>query len=180
MKIILAIFIAVISLVTQPENTHAQELTVKSIQDDLKVKSPRKVVSSLYNDREKWNILLRNIVSGDIEWLKIAVSLHKGSDAHASESLCLATGEALEHNPENVFKLTLDGFRIYEICSGIDVDDIRYDLYELSIEGINKRIKKVSAIKDKNLQDKCNECLRYLSEDKKHVARFYQVDKTSP
>ena len=71
MKIILAIFIAVISLVTQPENTHAQELTVKSIQDDLKVKSPRKVVSSLYNDREKWNILLRNIVSGDIEWLKI-------------------------------------------------------------------------------------------------------------
>jgi hypothetical protein len=36
------------------------------------------------------------------------------------------------HNPENVFKFTLDSFKIYEICSGIDVDDIRYDFYELS------------------------------------------------
>ena len=60
MKIMLAIFIAVICLVTQPENLHAQELTVKSVQNDLKVEGPRKVVSSLYSDRDKWNECLRN------------------------------------------------------------------------------------------------------------------------
>ena len=70
----------------------------------------------------------------------------------------------------------MDCFEIYEICGGIDVDDLRYDSYELSIEAINKRIQKVSAIEDKNLKDECNECLKYLSELKKHVARFYQVE----
>lgn len=174
MKIILSIFIAVICLVIQPQSLHAQGLSVKSIQEDLKVKSPGKVVSSLYNDNDKWNILLRYIASGDIEWLKIAVSLKEGSDAGSSEMLSLAVGEALEHNPENVFKFALGSFKLNVICGGPDVDHIRYDSYELSIEAINKRIQKVSAIKDKNLMDKCNECLKYLSEAKKHVKRFYQ------
>lgn len=110
MKIILVIFIAVICLVTQSESLQAQELSVKSIQEDLKTKSPGKVVSSLYNDRNKWNILLRKIASGDIEWLKTAVSLREGSDAHASETLSLAVGEALEHKPENVFNYALGRF----------------------------------------------------------------------
>ena len=176
MKIIFAIFIAVICLVTQPASLQAQELSVKSIQEDLKVKSPKKVVSSLYNDRNKWNILLRKIASGDIEWLKIADILKEGSDAGSSEMLSLAVGEALEHNPENVFKFALESFEINVICGGPDVDDQRFDSYELSIEAINKRIKKVSAVEDKNLKDECNECLRHLSELKKHVAKYYQVD----
>ena len=98
-------------------------------------------------------------------------------DAGSSEMLSLAIAEALEHNPENVFKFTLNSFEINLICGGPDVDDQRYDSYDLSIKAINKRIKKVSSVKDKDLKEKCKECLRHLSEAKKPIGNFFQVNE---
>lgn len=91
--------------------------------------------------------------------------------------LSLAVGEALEHNPENVFRFALDSFEINVICGGPDVDDQKYDSYELSIKAINNRIQKVSSVEDISLKEKCNECLRHLSEAKKHIANFFQVNE---
>ena len=177
MKIIFTIFIIFMAVTIQTQNISAEELSSKSIQDNIKVLGARKVCASLYNDSDKWNILLRNIASGKEEWLKAAVSLKEGSDAGSSEMLSLAVGEALEHNPENVFKFALNSFEINVICGGPDVDDKRYDSYELSINAINNRIQRVSSVKDKSLKEKFNECLRHLSEAKKHVANFYQFNR---
>lgn len=179
MKIILAVFIIAINIIIQPKIL-AGELSAKAIQEDIKVLGPKKVCILLYNDEKKWYVLLRNIALGNEEWLKTAVNLKEGSAAGASEMLSLAVGEALQHNPENVFKFTLGNFKIYEICGGPDVDDIRYDSYELSIKAINKRIQKVSLVKNNNLRDKCNECLQYLLKAKNGVAKFYKVDEQSP
>ena len=165
------------AIAIQSQNTWAEELSAKAIQEDIKVLGAKKVCISLYDDEKKWYDLLRKIASGNEEWLKVAINLREGSDAGASEMLSLAVGEALEYNPENVFKFALNSFEINVICDGPDVDDKRYDSYELSIKAINKRIKKVSSVKDRNLQDKRNECLRLLSEAKKPIANFYQVNK---
>ncbi len=177
MKIIYTIFIIVIAITIHIQNVCAEELSAKVILEDIKDLGAKKVCISLYDDEKKWHDLLRNIASGDKEWLKVAFSLREGSDAGASEMLILAVGEALEHNPENVFKFTLDSFILNQICGGPDVDDIRYNSYELSIEAVNKRIEKVSSVKDENLKEKCDECLRHLSDAKKHIANFYQINK---
>lgn len=176
MKNILTI-LTIIAITIQTHNIGAEELSTKSIQKDIKVLGARKVYISLYDDVKKWHDLLRKIASGDEEWLKVAINLRDGSDAGASEMLSLAVGEALEHNPENVFKFALNSFEINVICGGPDVDDQRYDSYELAIKAINKRINKVSSVKGRNLKEKCNECLRHLSEAKKHIANFFQVNE---
>ncbi len=180
MKNIYTIFIIVMAITIQTYNIWAEELSAKSIQKDIKVLGSKKVCNSLYDDEKKWNRLLRNIASGDEKWLNVAVRLKEGSDAGSSEMLSLAVGEALEHNPENVFKLTLGNFDINIICGGPDIDNKRYDSYELSINAINKRIQKVSSVNEKNLQSKCKECLQHLSKAKNSIAKFYQVNDQSP
>lgn len=180
MKIIFTIIIIIMAITFQTHYIWAEELYAKSIMEDIKVIGPKKVCNTLYDDEENWNSLLRNIASGDKKWLKVAVSLKEGSDAGSSEMLSLAVGEALENNPENVLKIALERFEINVICGGPDVDDKRYDSYELSIKAINKRIKKVSSIKDKRLQDIRIECLRHLSDAKSGIAKFYQVDDQNP
>ena len=177
MKNFLTLFIIVMSLFIQPKGIWAEELSAKAIQEEIKVLGPKKVCNSLYDDKTKWNSLLKYISSGDEKWLKVAVNLREGLDAGASEMLSLAVGEALEHNPENVFKFALNSFEINVICGAPDVDDQRYDSYELAIKAINKRINKVSSVKGRNLKEKCNECLRHLSEAKKHIANFFQVNE---
>lgn len=180
MKIICTISIIVMTTIIQTHNIGAEGLSAKSIQEDILILGPKKVCNSLYGDEKKWISLLRNIASGDEKWLKVAVSLKEGSDAGSSEMLSLAVGEALEHNPENVFKFALDSFEINVICGDPDVDDKRYDSYKLSIEAINRRIQKVSSVNDKNLQPEYKKCLQHLSKAKNNIAKYYQVNEQSP
>lgn len=105
------------------------------------------IVSELYADHKAWHSVLQKIASGDESWLRVANALRAGTDAGASEMLTLAVGEALEHNPNNVFRIASKAFRVSAICGGPDVDDVRYNSYELSMNAINLRIDKVAAVK---------------------------------
>ncbi len=91
--------------------------------------------------------------------------------------LTLAVGEALENNPKNVIRIATKGYQLEMICIGPDVDDARYDSYDLAIKAIDKRIEKVASIKEKGIINQCNECIQSLMESKKGIASFYQVDK---
>ncbi len=133
------------------------------------------VVSELYDDHKAWHSVLQKIASGDASWLTVANALHPGTDAGASEMLTLAVGEALEHNPDNVFKIALKAFEVSAICRGADVDDVRYDSYELSMKAIDLRIDKVAAVKDPSLEKKCRECIHYLEESKKGISDYYGI-----
>jgi DNA-directed RNA polymerase subunit L len=179
MKFAHAVFIIAINITVLP-NVFAEELSAKDIEKEIKKSGPKEVCASLYEDVNKWYELQGNIASGNQEWLKIAGSLRAGSDAEASEMLSLSVGEALEHNPEDVFKHTLGSFTTSEICGAPDVEDVRYDSHERSIEAINRRVLKVSSVQDVNLLDERIECLQRLAEAREGLAELFQSDEQSP
>ncbi len=135
------------------------------------------VVSELFDCRKKWDFVLRQIATGDKSWLRASVALHPGSDAGASEMLTLSVGEAIEKQPENVFQIALGEFRLESICSGPDVDDIRFDSYEDSIRAIERRQKRLSMISDPNIQKLGKDCMRLLEDSKSRIAEFFGVTK---
>ncbi len=176
MKNIFAVFIIAINIIILP-NVLAEELSAKAIEKDIRKLGPKKVCMSLYDDLNKWYELQSNIIAGDKEWLKLAGRLHAGAEGSAGEMLSLSVGEALEQNPENVFKYTLGNFTIPEICGGPDTEDVRYNTYELVIGAIDKRMQKVSSVKEADLQEKREECLQYLSMAKIATAEMFQIDE---
>ena len=153
------------------------QLKPESLRQEIKSRGARAVVSKLYDDSNSWHFILTKIATGDRSWLEIAVALHPGSDAGSSEMLTLAVGEALEHNPINVFQIAPKAFQLSFICSGPDVDDHRYDSYEFSMKAINRRINKVAAVTNPALMNMGKECIRYLEESKKSIAQFYEAKK---
>ncbi len=179
MKTVLAVFIIAINIIILP-NISAEELSAKAIEEDIKKLGPKKVYIALYDDVNKWYELQGNIASGNDEWLKIAGSLRAGSDVEASKILSLSVGEALEHNPEGVFKHTLGSFKTSEICGAPDAEDVRYDSQERSLDAINKRILKVSSVQDANLLDERIECLQRLAEAREGLAELFQSNGQSP
>jgi len=172
----IAIFISSLSCATDTEQLHYQ-LTPKSIIHQVQSRGAEVVVSELYRDWNIWNSILKKIASADEDWLRTAVALRAGSDAGTSEMLELSVGEALENNPVNVFRVTLKAFQLNSICSGPDVDDFRYNSYELSIKAINQRIRKVSAVTDRTLESTCKKCIHHLEASKVEIARFYGIKK---
>jgi hypothetical protein len=144
---------------------------------EVKSRGARIIVWELYDDPKTWHSVLQRISSGDESWLRVANVLRPGTDAGTSEMLTLAVGEALEHNPNNVFRIASKAFEVSAICGSPDVDDVRYDSYELSMKAISLRIDKVAAIKDPSLEKMCKECIHYLEASKKGISDFYGIKK---
>ena len=161
----------------EDSNSIAYSSKPESIMLAIKSKGAEAVVNELYADWNVWTSVLRKIATGDESWLKIAVFLKPGTDAGASEMLVLAVGEALEHNPKSVFRITSKIFDLSFICSGPDIDDDRYHSYELSIKALDLRIKNIRTIKTKAFKKTCDECIKYLEASKKGIARFYGVEQ---
>ena len=137
------------------------------------------VVNDLFDQPKAWDYVLKNIAKGTEVWLKVAVALHPGSDAAPSEMLNIAVGEALENAPENVFRIALPDFRLNSICSGPDVDDARYNSYELSMKATKLRQDRISSISAPDLKDVGRKCIQLLEESKAWTAKFYGIhDKT--
>lgn len=173
-------FLIVILLLAFAQSTYAADsgsyyANPKQIIDAINKRGAKQIVFELYQDQKIWDSVLRKIGSGEEAWLKVATALRSGSDAGASEMLTLAVSEALEHKPAVVFKNALQTFELRDICSSPDVDDERYNSYELSIRSVNIRIDKVASIGNPDLKDLSNKCIQYLEESKEHLARFYGV-----
>ncbi len=172
-------FLVVSLLLTLPHPVFAAgagyHTNPKQIINEIDKRGAKQIVFELYQDQETWYSVLRKIGTGEESWLKVATALRSGSDAGASEMLTLAVGEALEHKPAVVFKIALQAFELRDICSSPDVDDERYNSYELSIRSVNIRIDKVAAITNQGMKDISNKCIQYLEDSKEHLARFYSV-----
>jgi hypothetical protein len=175
LTLLFATFIAFTSIPVREIAAADTQIDPKSILQEVKLKGARAVVSELYGTPKTWHATLERIASGDQSWLDVAVALHPGSDAGSSEMLNLAVGAALENNPAKVFQTTLKTFQLKSICSAPDVDDPKYDSYELSMKAINQRISKVSSITGETITDINKACIQYLEESKKGIAQFYQV-----
>ncbi len=151
----------------------------KEVIKETTTRSARVVVSELYSHPNEWKIVLRNIASGNKSWLKVAVALHPGSDAGSSEMLTLSVGEALENAPANVFKIALKEFQLDSVCGSPDVDDVRYNSYDLATKAISLRQEKVSTITDPKLRELGKKCIKMLEKSKSEIKRFYGVEKAT-
>ena len=157
---------------------HAESaLLANDVSTQISTVGAKSTLDLAYASEEKWEQLLAGIATGTKEWLIIANQLHLASDAGASEQLCFAVGEALEHNPDNVLALSLSEFGVRSVCSGPDVDDQRFNSYKLSMSAIDLRLKMLRAIKDNTLRKSRDSCIAILEEAKVGIAKFYGVEK---
>ena len=149
-------------------------LTPQSVLNSCSSIGAHATLQKLWNDQRQWSALLTGIATGTPSWLEVATTLHVVSDAGSSEQLGIAVGEALEHRPANVLALAIPNFLVDVVCSGPDVDDPRYDSYELSMAAIERRESKVRAVQKRSLGGLREKCLSELEEAKSDMARIYE------
>ncbi|MBI4689044.1 MAG: hypothetical protein HY754_02055 [Nitrospirae bacterium] len=147
----------------------------KSIMNKISNRGSHAIVSELYSCHKAWAFVLQKIATGTKSWLRVAVALHSGADAGTSEMLALSVGEALENSPDNVFLVTLKEFRVESICSGPDIDNVRYNSYELAMKAIKQRQNRILAISDHKLKNVGEKCMQILEKSKDGIARFYGI-----
>ena len=134
-------------------------------------------LDAMYEDGGEWRQVLSGIASGDRHWLRVAVELHPTSDAGPSRQLELATGEALEHHPGAVLEIAVPVIGIRSVCSGPDVDDKRYDSFELSTKAIERRKRMLRGVSGSGLVAVRNRCIQQLEASKAGIAKFYGVQR---
>jgi hypothetical protein len=149
-------------------------VTLRGVCDSIASVGARVTLQRLYKNKDQWENLLAGIATGAPGWLNAARQLRTVSDAGATEQIELAAGEALEHRPADVLSLIVDDFGIINVCGGPDVDDPRFDSYELSMAAIQRREGMLRAIQDDTLRQKRDACLAELGRAKADVARFYE------
>jgi len=154
-----------------------ESVTPTDVIDMIKSKGTDAALRSLYQDESRWLELLRGIATGKTQWLAVATKLRPASDAGASEQLALAVGEALANRAGNVLSIAVPGFTISSVCSGPDVDDKRFDSYRLAMAAIEKRERRVRAVKNERLAAIRDRCLTELEQAKLGVASFYAPPK---
>lgn len=128
----------------------------------------RSVYSSGY-----WQAFLKCVAGGDKRWVTIATSFRGVSDG-ATDELNSVIGEALGNQPEIVLTIAPPVFSLDEICSAPDVDDPRFNSYELSIKEIRHRKLALHKVHRKNLLKDVATCQKDLEEAKADAARFYK------
>ncbi|MBI4689535.1 MAG: hypothetical protein HY754_04620 [Nitrospirae bacterium] len=147
----------------------------KSIMNKISNRGSHAIVSELYSCHEAWDFVLQKIATATKSWLKVAVALHSGADAGTSEMLALSVGEALENSPEDVFRIVLKEFQLESICGGPDIDDVRYNNYELAMKAIKRRQDRISTLSNPKLKNVGKKCTQLLEKSKDGIARFYGI-----
>ena len=142
------------------------------------------VLNEIYQNKVVWGQILNAIAMGHSDWLDIASKLYDVSDAGTAEALTLSVGEAICNSPKEVLKLlaanpttTLlaknKSFNLIEVCSGVDIDDERYDGLDLALAEIAKRQQALSSVSDLLYKEKRDECIHALEASKSGILRFY-------
>ena len=159
-------------LLTAMNSSRTPALTVATATHIIREKGASGALRQFYEDDRQWPQLLHGIATGRTSWLDIANELQPASDAGARVQLQFAVGEALEHRPANVLRIALPIFGM-SVCGGPDVDDSRFDSYELSIRAIDKRKRTLAQVQSSSLHLVRDRCIQELESSKSGIARFY-------
>jgi len=144
------------------------------ISQQISAQGAKSAVQQIFEDKKKLAQVLAGISTGSRSWLAVANQLHSAADAGASEQLALSVGAALEYRPENALSIAASEFGVDAICSGPDVDDARYDSYELAIGAIKKRQEMLRTISDQHLLAERDACIASLEKAKLGIVNFYE------
>lgn len=123
---------------------------INAVRQEILAKGERGFLQEIYVNKSEWDTLLGNISTGTPGWLSIAARLHPFSDAGSSVQLKFAVAEALAHKPEAVLDFigTNSEFALNDICSGIDIDDPRFNTSPLAAAEIDRRMAAVRGVRD--------------------------------
>lgn len=157
-----------------PRNTERENIA--RVNHEIAEKGERAYLQEIFIDKPKWDALLSDISGGSGEWLSIAARLHKFSDAGSSEQLKLAVGEGIGKQPDAVFDFIAKNteFSVNDVCTGIDVDDPRFNAAERAIAELNKRQIALNALPDAKYRDQKEECTMALEKAKNSIGIFFQ------
>jgi hypothetical protein len=149
-----------------------------AIQQQIAQDGAARVLSRIYANKAIWVEVLRDIASGEEDWLDVANRLYPASDAGSREQLAQALGEALEHQPDKVLRVSVPIFG-FAVCAGPDVDDARYDSFDLSMAAIHNREVALLRVDGADLRKRRDSCLAELEAARDHVGAFYGVRRAS-
>src|SRR5512132_3437544 len=133
----------------------------------------RATLNALYRDDDQWTAVLRGIGGGMPEWIAVAEALKRVADAHPSESLDAAMGEALGRNAQLVLSHSAGPFALSSVCAGPDVDDERFDTLAKALAELNRRIRGVERVNDPVLARVRGDCVTALRESEGDLRRFF-------
>jgi hypothetical protein len=176
----LGIFLAVTTLVIAGNTLgHAMEkepaklpyaLTADQVLEQIARRGPGPVLWELFDREAEWDIVLEKISSGDPIWLKVAARFLTASDAHATEDLHDAIGDAIEKSPELVLEMigeTRNSFRLEDVCCIRRLVTDKIALDQLMAE-TNHKIEALSRVKRRDLaeqRDRCTETIRKCAQE---------------
>lgn len=152
------------------------EINANDLSNVLTTECPKTIINNLYHNTNVWNSILRNIATGKLEWINVAVNLKKWSDAAASEMLNLSVGEALGHAPEYVLLEATKVFKLDDICNCPDIDDDRFATYDKALQAIEQRIMALEKVDSEELVNGREYCIQKLQESKSHLRQFFGID----
>jgi hypothetical protein len=167
------IFISLVLFYLQPQHAYACQDEIATIEKMINSIGQHGSVQTLFCNNSMWDSLLKKISTGEKDCIKIALLLKRGSDAAPSEMLSFAVGEALDNNPEIVLEIAIGIFEIYDICGGVDVDDIRYKTFIEAELAIKKRIESVQLVAKEDLIQSRDLCISRLRDSILHMKGFY-------
>ena len=145
------------------------------IQHEIRSVGAKAALNALYRDDAQWTAVLRGIASGDADWLSVGEALRRVSDAHLSEQLDAAVGEALGKNAQLVLSRATGPFELSSVCSSPDIDDERFDTFRTALAELNRRISGVERVTDATLARVRTDCLASLRASEPGLRRFFGI-----
>ena len=141
---------------------------------DVQAVGAKATLNELYRDDEKWTTMLRGIAGGTAEWFAVAEALRPVADAHPSEALEAAVGEALRTNAQLILSHATGPFFLAAVCKSPDVDDERFDSLRTALAELNRRIRGVERVEDPALAHVRTDCLEALRGSETELRRYFE------
>jgi hypothetical protein len=145
----------------------AEPLEPNTLLQQLQSTDAQAVVRKLTD--AQWNFILNKVETGKRQWLTVAATLHRHTDAGESEMLTLAMGKALRRNPTEVLRIVTGEVTAKEICGYPDMTESDTNSKEKVAAYLDSRIAAVEAVSEKALIGRRNECLEIMRETRREV-----------
>jgi hypothetical protein len=117
------------------------------------------ILSNSFDDTE-WEILLKNISSGDQEWLEVFKKLAPESDTHTAEELSFALSKALLLKPKSVLEiLNTKNFGNWIVYSCGNHNEV--PVHETKIF-LNEQRKRISDVYETHLETTKKKCIEAI------------------
>ena len=121
-------------------------------------------------ESNEWDYVIKQIETGDENWLKVATKLNEATDAGASEMLILAAGVALDKEPYNVLEIAAPVFSVENVCGYPDLGDPKFNTKVKSLAYLDARIKIVRSLKQEDVAQLREQCLETLNKTRIEIA----------